>query len=311
MITITDLAVAALCVGLISSPAIQNQDPANQHAQSPAVSPSPALQISAGDLIQVLVFDTPELSGNFRVEQNGTVRLPLGGDVRVAGLTPEAAADAIEAQLQTKQVLFNPHVEVTIAEFATTGVTVLGEVRNPGNYPLLGSHTLPDIIAAAGGLTTTAGDDITVVHFSDPQHPIKVTDVHSQEFAGDLTLLRPGDRIDVSKAGIAYVLGDVNRAGGFIIDPKGGLDVLQALALAQGFTKTAAQRRSIVIRKSDNSVIHIGSDVQKILDGRERNLQLRSGDILYVPSSLAKTFTYRGIEAAIELGVGIAIYRTP
>lgn len=303
------IVAAAFCLGLTSTLTGQIHPSAAQSNQSPAA--SPPLQISAGDLVQVLVFDTPELSGNFRVSQNGTVRLPLGGDVEVAGLTPEAAANTIEAQLRTKQILLDPHVEVTIAQFATTGVTVLGEVRTPGNYPLLGSHTVPDIIAAAGGLTSTAGDDLRVIHVDDPEHPIEITNIHSQDFARNMTLLRPGDRIAVSKAGIIYVLGDVGRPGGFIVDPKGGLNVLQALSLAQGFTKTAAERKSVIIRREDSSILHIGSNVQKILDGKERDLELRDGDVLYVPSSLAKTFTYRGIEAAISAGTGIIIYRGP
>jgi polysaccharide export outer membrane protein len=311
MIRAIFLVATAISVALASSPALQAQGSATGSGQNPAELPSPALQISAGDLIQVLVFDTPELSGNFRVGQNGMVRLPLGGEVMVAGLSPQAAANAIEAQLQAKYILLNPHVEVMIAEFATTGVTVLGEIKTPGNYPLLGSHTLPDIIAAAGDLTTTAGDDLTVIHVSDPEHPIRVAGIHSENFARNMTMLLPGDRIIVSKAGVVYVLGDVGRPGGFVIDPKGGLNVLQALSLAQGFTKTAAQRRSVIIRKGDNSVLHIDSDVQKILDGKERDSELRDGDILYVPSSLTKTFTYRGIEAAIELGTGLVIYRGP
>jgi polysaccharide export outer membrane protein len=271
--------------------------------------PSPSLQISSGDLVQVLVFDTPELSGNLRVAQDGTVRLPLGGEVAVAGLTPAAAANAIELRLKQSRILLNPHVQVSIGEFATTGVTVLGEVKTPGNYPLLGSHTLPDVIAAAGGLDAVAGDDITIARAADLQHPLFVTGIHSKNFASNNIPLQPGDRVTVSKAGIVYVLGDVGRAGGFVIDPNGGLSVLQALSLAQGFNRTAAQRKSFIIRKSDNSIDHIGSDIQKILDGKLADAGLHDGDVLYVPSSLAKTFTYRGIEAAIQLGTGFAIYR--
>jgi polysaccharide export outer membrane protein len=270
---------------------------------------SPSLQISSGDLIQVLVFDTPELSGNLRVAQDGSVRLPLGGEVAIAGLTPAAAANAIEAKLKLSNILLNPHVQVSIGEFATTGVTVLGEVKTPGNYPLLGSHTLPDIIAAAGGLDTVAGDDLTIVRAHDLQNPIYVAGIHSRNFAANDVHLQPGDRVTVSKAGIVYVLGDVGRAGGFIVDPNGGLTVLQALSLAQGFTRTAAQRKAFIIRKSDGSIVHLGSDIQKILDGKIVDAGLHDGDVLYIPSSLAKTFTYRGIEAAIQLGTGFAIYR--
>jgi len=286
----------------------QAQSTASMQTETMAQS-SPSLKISSGDLIEVLVFDTPELSGNLRVGQDGSVRLPLGGDIKITGLSADAASNAIEEQLRTKQILLHPHVQVTIAEFATTGVTVLGEVKTPGNYPLLGAHTLPDIIAAAGGLTNTSGDELIIVHPSDPYHPLHVTRIHSESFARNEIPLTPGDRITVAKAGIVYVLGDVGRPGGFVIDPKGGLTVLQALSLAQGFNKTAAQRKAMIIRKNDAKIVHLGSDIQNILDGKRTDAGLTDGDVLYVPSSLAKTFTYRGIEAAIQLGTGFAIYQ--
>ena len=87
-----------------------------------------------------------------------------------------------------------------------------------------------------------------------------------------------------------------------MIDAKGGLTVLQALSLAQGFNKTAAQRKAFIIRKNDAKILHLGSDIQNILDGKRTDAGLSNGDVLYVPSSLGKTFGYRGIEAAIQLG---------
>ena len=303
----TGAAQAPYTAQLPTVTAAQTSGQTSNPISAPAL--SPPLHISTGDLVQVLVFDTPELSGNLRVGQDGSVRLPLGGDVQVAGLTPASAANAIEARLRDQKILLNPHVQVSIGEFATTGVTVLGEVKTPGNYPLLGSHTLPDVIAAAGGLDAVAGDDLTIIRGNDLAHPIYVAGIHSKNFAANDVFLEPGDRVTVSKAGVVYVLGDVGRAGGFIIDPNGGLTVLQALSLAQGFTRTAAQRKAVIIHKSDGSIVHVGSDIQKILDGKIQDAELRDGDVLYVPSSLAKTFTYRGIEAAIQLGTGFAIYR--
>ena len=288
--------------------ALMSQGSAQTQSATAPMLASPVLRISSGDLIEVLVFDTPELSGKLRVSQNGTVRLPLGGEVAVAGLTPEVAAVTIEKQLRDFGLLLDPHVQVAIGEFATTGVTLLGEVKSPGNFPLLGSHTLPDVIAAAGGLSAVAGDEITIVHFRDPGNPIKVRQIHSSEFSSNMLQLEPGDRVSVSKAGIVYVLGDVGRAGGFLIDPDGGLSVLQAMSLAQGFSRTAAQKKAVIIRRGGTQIEHIGSNLQAILDGKTIDATLHAGDVLYVPSSLTKTFTYRGIEAAIQLGTGFAIY---
>lgn len=288
---------------------IQSPTPVASQVESPKSVASPTLHISDGDLLQVRVFDTPELSGTLRVSQTGTVRLPVGGELRMEGLTPDAAANAIEERLKSAQIMLNPHVQVTIGEFASSGVTVLGEVRTPGNYPLLGSHTLPDVIAAAGGLGTLSGDTVVVVHENDLDHPVTVSGIHSSDFSSNNLQLDPGDRVTVTKAGVVYVLGAVGRAGGFVIDPNGGLSILQALTLAQGFTAVAGQKNSVIIRKNTGQVQHIGTNINKVLAGTMPDSELHDGDILYVPSSLTKTFTYRGIEAAIQLGTGFLIYR--
>jgi polysaccharide export outer membrane protein len=288
---------------------MQIPTPVASQAEPQARVASPTLHISAGDLLQIRVFDTPELSGALRVSQTGTVRLPVGGEVAVAGLTPDAAANAIEDRLKSAHIMLYPHVQVTIGEFASNGVTVLGEVKTPGNYPLLGSHTLPDVIAAAGGLGTLSGDTIVVVHANDLGHPITVNGIHSADFASNNMLLDPGDRVTVTKAGVVYVLGAVGRAGGFVIDPNGGLSILQALTLAQGFTQIARQKNAVIIRKDTGQVQRIGANLSKVLAGTMPDSELRNGDVLYVPTSLSKTMAYRGIEAAIEVGTGFVIYR--
>ena len=112
---------------------------------------SPSLPISFGDLIQVDVFDSPELSTSLRVNSRGEVELPLGGAVKVQGLTASEAGAAIADRLKQAGILLDPHVTVLIVEYQSQGVTVTGEVRTPGVYPLLGNRTVMDMIAMAGG----------------------------------------------------------------------------------------------------------------------------------------------------------------
>ena len=119
--------------------------------------PPHALRINSGDLLDIGVFDTPELSEKLRVDEFGQITLPVAGVMKVAGMTAEEAADAIEAKLRSTDVMKAPHVTVFISEFATQGVTVTGEVKSPGIYPLLGSHGLVDMLTAAGGTTQSAG----------------------------------------------------------------------------------------------------------------------------------------------------------
>src|SRR5450432_4151881 len=158
-----------------------------------------ALQISAGDLLDLNVFDTPELSTKLRVDENGNVSLPLAGGLPVSGMTAEQARLAIEARLRETDILKDPHVSVTVLEYATQGITVAGEVRNPGIYPLLGAHGLVDLISAAGGVTPNAGNAVTVTHRSDPGYPV-VTNVFSKpgSTAGFSVDVRPGVTIKVS-----------------------------------------------------------------------------------------------------------------
>jgi polysaccharide export outer membrane protein len=270
-----------------------------------------ALQISAGDLLDVNVFDTVELSGRLRVDEHGTIALPLGGDLVVSGLTAEQAGHAIEKKLLDSDILKDPHVSVGVLEYATQGVTVLGEVKNPGVYPLLGAHGLLDLISAAGGATPNAGKAVTVTHRSDPVHPI-IVNVESKPgsnvaFNVDV---HPGDTIMVSHAGIVYVVGDVAKPGGFLIENNDRLTVLQAVALAQGTNRTASLNHAKLIRKSDGTHEEVPIPLKKILASKAPDELLADGDILFLPTSGPKN-AWRDVESILPAAAGAAIYRAP
>ena len=135
------------------------------HSQVPA---SPSLPISFGDLIQVNVFDNPDLSGSLRVDSKGAVELPLGGAIKVNGMTAAEAGTAIATRLKEAGILLDPHVTVLILEYQSQGVTITGEVRNPGVYPLFGNRTVLDMVAMAGGLNENAGKVASVFHRGNP-----------------------------------------------------------------------------------------------------------------------------------------------
>jgi len=270
-----------------------------------------ALRISSGDLLEVGVFDTPELSGKLRVSEVGEIAVPIAGAVSVSGMTAEEAAVAVEAKLRSTDVLRNPHVSVFISEYATQGVTVTGEVKNPGIYPLLGSHNLPELVAAAGGLTPTASRVITVTHKADPTHP-EVIEIDTKPGSVAARVdVRPGDTITVSRAGVVYVIGDVGKPGGFLIETNDRLTVLQSLALAQGANKTATSNGAKLIRKVAGTRQEFPVPLKRILANQSPDLQVEDGDILFVPSSRSKTIAYRGIEAAVSATTGLLIYTRP
>ena len=129
--------------------------------------------IGAGDLVEMSVFDTPELSGKLRVSNTGDIILPLVGSIHVAGMKADDVQNLIRQKFIDGGFLKDPQVTVFVAEYATQGVSVLGEVKTPGIYPAFGAHNLMDYISLAGGLTPLAGTNITitrVAHPDDPEH---------------------------------------------------------------------------------------------------------------------------------------------
>lgn len=270
----------------------------------------PALRISAGDLLAVDVFDTPELSAKLRVSEKGEIDLPVAGSTHVGGLTAEEAAASIERLLRDDSILKHPHVEVFVQEYATQGVSILGEVKNPGVYPELGSHTLLDFISVAGGITPTAGKAVTITHKNDPVNPTIVRLDNSSDVAKRAAVaILPGDTIIVSRSGIVYVVGDLGKPGGFLIETNERLTALQAIALAQGTNKTAGLNNSRLIRKTPNGPQETHVELGKILAGKQDDLRLEDGDILFVPTSKSKIAAFQGITSAINLVSGLAVYR--
>lgn len=269
-----------------------------------------ALRISSGDLLDVNVFDTPELSGRLRVNAAGIVAVPVAGEIRVSGMTSDEAAVAIEEKLRGSEILKYPHVTVFISEYATQGVTVTGEVKTPGIYPLLGRHGVLELISAAGGFTATAGKDVTVTHKSDPAHPEVVQlDSKPGSVAKDVDIL-PGDTINVSRSGIVYVLGDVGKPGGFLIENNERLTVLQAVALAQGATRTASLNKAKLIRKQKTGQEEIQIPLNRIIAGKAPDMRLDDGDIVFVPKSGEKEFMY-GTGSSLVPGIaGALTYRS-
>ncbi len=261
-------------------------------ANSTNYGPLQDIPVSSGDLLDVEVFATPELSGRLRVDQLGQVTLPLGGDVKVEGMFAKQAAAAIQNRLISAKLMLNPTVTVTILEYSTEGVTVLGEVKNPGIYTLLGPRSLYDALASAGGAMSSEGTTITITHANDASHPI-VVNVTTTDYSAEqkATVVLPGDTIVVNRAPLVYVMGDVVHSGAFYIQGGTKLTVLNLISLAQGTNKTAAMSRAILIRSMPtgrSETIHF--DLNKVMKNEAPNLAMQAGDVLVLPRSGWKTF---------------------
>lgn len=272
---------------------------------------APAIVIGPGDVLDVEVFDTPEMSQpTARVNQSGQVSLPVLGLVQVAGLNTDQAARRIESQLRGRGIMLQPHVTVSVVEYATQGATVLGEVKTPGVYPTFGDRRLLDVIALAGGFQTSAGKIVTIAHRSDPQHPQIIKLVQKAQALGHQQnpVILPGDTIVVGRAGIVYILGAVNKAGGFLIDNNEHISLMQALTLAGGWNQAAALSKARLIRAVPGGHEQITLDLKRILNGKQADISVEDGDILYLPMSLGKTLAYRGMEAIIAAAQTAVVY---
>jgi polysaccharide export outer membrane protein len=163
------------------------------------------------------------------------------------------------------------------------------------------------MISAAGGLSTSAGRAVSITHRNDSAHPVIVAIDRSG--APNIPVdLQPGDTISVSRSGIVYIVGDVGKAGGYLIEGNQRLTVLQALALAQGANRTASPNKTRLIRKTETGREEFMVPLRRIVYGRAVDPVLQDGDILYVPVSGAKSAMAKGTEAAIAVTTGLIIY---
>jgi len=277
-------------------------------AEQPAAAPAEIL-IGAGDLLEIRVFGVEDLTQAVRVSSAGDINVPLIGAIHVAGLTQGQAEDFIAAKFREGEFIKDPHVSVFTKEYATQGVSVLGEVNKPGVYPLLGAHRLFDVISIAGGLTDKAGKLVTITHRDAPGDSVNVEISSDPAKAVDCNLpIAPGDTIQVSKAGIVYVVGEVSRPAGFLMDNNGSMTVLQAIALAGGPTPTASLNASKIIRKTPAGIQEIPMPLKKILTAKAEDIALQANDVLFVPHSASKGITRRSLDSIMQVTTGMAVY---
>ena len=277
---------------------------ANENSSSS--SSSSLLKLSSGDLLEVSVYNVPELSTKARVGTSGDVYLPLIDYVHVGDLTVEEAQVLIQKRLEDGGFVHGAHVTIFIDESVSQGVTILGDVARPGIYPALGERKLYDLISAAGGFTPTAGRKVSVVR----QHSQNVITLNlPRNLADDLqdnVEIMPGDTITVPRAPIVYVVGDVGHPAGFLVD-NGTLTVLQALALAGGTNRTAKMGGARIIRKGPTGMTETKVPLKKMLEAKAPDITLQADDIFFVPLSGARVAGATAFSAAISAATGLAI----
>ncbi len=270
---------------------------------------SPFLRIGSGDQIDMTVFNVPEMAQRQRVDDNGNYPVPLIGMVHLAGLSMEKAQLLIASKLEEGKYVRGASVSLFISDFATQGVSVMGEVNKPGVYPVWGERHLMDLIAEAGGVTSRAGTFASITHRdnSGGSTTYDFTKGDIEGFASN-PMVAAGDTIKVAKTGIVYVLGEVGRPGGFPLDNTDGLSLIQAIALAQGTTRTAKLGSARLIRKAPNGRTEIAVDLKKVFKGHNADLPLKDDDIIYVPNSVVKTIADRTLPQIVAATTTAAVY---
>lgn len=281
------------------------------------------------DGLSINVVDLAELDqktlGVVRVDHEGTIRLPLAGRIKASGLTVEQLESQIASRLSG--IMNNPEVTVSVAEYRNHPVSVLGAVRSPGVYQVSGRKTLFEVLSLAGGLNPDAGNQVEITReVSSGPLPLpgvttdkagefeigrlNVRDVMDAKDPEDNIEVVANDVITVPKAELVYVVGAVHRAGGFPLIEKEQISVLQAVSLAEGLEGTASAKNARILRESlpgaERTELHV--NVADILDGRAKDVSLQANDILFIPVSIPKSASIRALEAAVQVGTGIAIF---
>ena len=283
--------------------------PANAAAsQDPSpLAPSSTVQLGAGDLIELSVYGVPDLATKARIGNNGDVYLPLIDYVHIADLTVDEAQGLIQKRLADGGFVRNPHVSIFVNESASQAINMMGEVNRPGPYPAIGKRRLFDMISAAGGLTEKAGRSVTIIHRQNPNQKVELhLATNLAEDTQSNVEIVPGDTIIVARAGIVYVVGDVARPSGFMIEDN-NLTVLKALALAGGGTRTASLNSAKILRQTPTGVQEIPVQLKKVLQAKAADVPLVRGDVLFVPGSAAKSVAYRSAEAAFSMTSALAV----
>ncbi|HEY2472379.1 MAG TPA: polysaccharide biosynthesis/export family protein [Terracidiphilus sp.] len=278
-----------------SQPAQQESRPSSNTNQPGSVISVPedfaSMKLAPGFLLNVVVYDEPDFSGPTRVDNEGNIHIAFLKPVHVTGGTVAEAKQALEKAFVDQGILKHPQVNIDVQQFASTTATVMGEVQTPGKVELLKPHTLLEVIGMTGGETTAAGNVIELKR-ADGDPPTKAYHYSRGGDAAEIrdVMVHPGDTVIVKRAGVVYVLGAVNRPGGYTMQEQGELNVAQAISLAQGLSLQAkVNGLRVVQKKSDGSMVETPISYKKIMDGKEPPMLLAAGDIVYVPVSKMKT----------------------
>jgi len=287
--------------------------------------PATEYVLGPDDQITILAIEPEEIVNKpMRIGSDGTISLPLIGRFKAAGLTVGQFEDDLNRRL--KPMVKNPQVSVTVTEFRSQPVSVMGAVNTPGVQILRGRKTLMEVLSLSGGLRADAGDTATVVRSMKwgkiPLPEAVITNDQTVNKA-DIPVrsvldgraperniaIMPDDVISVPKADMVYVLGEVQKPGAYVLNDKERLSVLRTLALAGGLGPNSSPGDTKVIREVEGVRTEIPVNLKHLIAGKGNDPILLPKDVLFIPKSVGKRAAFRTLEAALQTATGLIIYR--
>jgi polysaccharide export outer membrane protein len=296
---------AAWCSGQIRQGAVAEVAGANL----------PIQRIGPNDLVAVSVYDGPEFTRTVRVGADGFVRLPMIKQrIKAAGLMPSELESSIASALKDEGLIVDPFVTVTVAEYASRPIAVMGAVRKPLTFQAIGRVTLLDALARAEGLSLEAGPDILVSRQQegDSGESTKSTQrisIKALIDAADPELnlrLSGGEEIRVPEMGKFFVVGNVKKPGAFAAQDGSEATVLKALAMAEGLLPYAGKRAYVYRQEASGAKNEIPIELGKMMDRKAPDIPLFANDILYIPDAKGAKATWAALEKALGFGTGIS-----
>jgi polysaccharide biosynthesis/export protein len=265
--------------------------------------------IRPGDIVEVQVFDAPEYSVSMPVSPAGEIAIPYAGLFHVEGMTSVEAAHAIARLFVQQQILRDPRVIVTTQQFGYS-VTVMGEVRSPGIYPLAGKKRLIDMLTQAGGVSDRAGHVIEIFPAGSMKNPQTVLwDPTLRENDNAELEIKTGETILVSRCGVVYVGGNVTRPGAFPLCDSNHTTLSEVIALAQGAKASSWTQRTLLLRSAEGGTRVVQKvKLEDVLRGRAVDITMQPDDILFIPPSVLKAASKTALTAAIGFATQAYFY---
>jgi polysaccharide export outer membrane protein len=274
----------------------------------------PTQPVGPDDLLALSVYDSPELTRTVRVDADGNIRLPmLKEPIAVKGMVPSQVESVVAKALIKGNVLVDPVVTVTIVEYQSRPVNVVGAVKNPLVFQATRPIPLLDAIARAGGMREDAGSDIVVsrqvIENGKAVRTTQTIPVRKLIDSADPSLnvmLHGGEEVLVPEALKIYVVGNVRKPGAYPVRNDEGTTILQLLALSEGLAPYSAKVAYVYRKAPGGTKTEMPVELAKIMKRKAPDVPLEANDILYIPDNKGQRLTAQTIDRLAGLGTATA-----